>query len=64
MIIIDEAKKETIVKEKRILELKKLLQDSDWTQSLDLIERKGQDWVNVWKEKRKTWYLELKSLEI
>ena len=63
MIIIDPIKKKAIDDAKRKNELLKLLSDSDWTQVSDVIERKGQEFVDQWKVKRNNWWNELRGLE-
>ena len=61
--IVDIKSKEKHKKEMKIAELKSLLRESDWTQTLDQVNRKGKEWVNDWMNKRSAWHKEMKELE-
>jgi len=51
-------------KQKRIIELKKLLLDSDYKMTTDYFNSMNSDLQNDWIQKRKDWREEIRSLEV
>jgi uncharacterized protein len=63
MITINQQKLKKINDEKRIIELKKLLSDSDYKMTTDYFNSMSPDQQIDWTQKRKDWREEIRSLE-
>ena len=63
MISINAEKLKKINNEKRIIELKKLLSDSDYKMTTDYFNLMSSDQQIDWTQKRKDWREEIRSLE-
>ena len=63
MITINQEKLKKINDEKRIIELKKLLFDSDYKMTTDYFNSMDSDKQIEWTQKRKDWREEIRTLE-
>jgi hypothetical protein len=63
MISINQDKLKKIQNEKRVIELKKLLSDSDFRMTSDYFNSMDVNQQYDWTQKRKDWRQEIRSLE-
>ena len=63
MISINQEKLKKLQNEKRIIELKKLLFDSDYKMTTDYFNSMNSDLQNDWIQKRKDWREEIRKIE-